>query len=150
MFWFVRFTLNRMAIFLFAMENKRLGSWLSCVSNLLHTRVLLCVTVAQSLILRHLFLFYYKFWQFLPCFCAPPLNIPFHLCLHSLPKIPSVFRTWRSCVLRTSRHELVGRLPSDCSRYCPYLCKKHLGYHFIFHVYLQQSCVLSVREAASA
>lgn len=39
----------------------------------------LCVTVAQSLILRHLFLFYYKFWQFLPCFCAPPLNIPFHL-----------------------------------------------------------------------
>lgn len=111
---------------------------------------LLCVTVAQSLILRHLFLFYYKFRQFLPCFCAPPLNIHFHLCLHSLPKTPSVFRTWRSCVPRTSRHELVGRPPSDCSRYCPYLCKKRFVYRFILHVYLQPSCVLSVREAASA
>lgn len=37
MFWFVRFALNRMATFLFAVENKRLGSWLSCVRNLLHT-----------------------------------------------------------------------------------------------------------------
>lgn len=95
---------------------------------------------AQSLILRHLFLFYSKFWQFLSCFCAPPLNIPFHLCLHSLPKIPSVFRTWRSCVLRTSRHELVGRPPSDCSRYCPYLCKKRLIILFSMCTYNHLVC----------